>query len=533
MFWLDRVYEQLEGSLKEKIASGNTLTVRDEKTSSGRVHVGSMRALALHAALSERLTEAGVPNIFKYEINDFDPMDGLPVYLDASVYTEHMGKPLLHVPSPDPSAENFAEYFANEYMQAIHDAGFTPEFYRASELYLSGRMNGVIRTALEKAPLIRQIYKEISGAERADTWLPISIICEQCGKVGTTKATLFDGEKVTYACYPTAVKWAVGCGYKGEVSPFDGKAKLPWKVEWAAKWKVMGVDVEGGGKDHYSKGGARDVARRISEEVFEYPEPFGVPNEFFLVGGKKMSSSKGAGSSAREIVDLLPPQIFRLALFGKDMNQQINFDPAGDTIPVLFDTYDTLAEKYWSGIVDDDSRLFEYVHTPVERAVLKSRKRFLPRFSQVAFLVQMPHLDLESEALRLKGEAITPLDREELELRAKYAKIWLEKSASDEFKFSLSMDSVPESAKNLSAEQKSTLVELLTFIESHEKLDGLQLHTEIHEIRKRHAIEPKAFFGAIYQAFLGKDHGPKVGWFLSVLDRDFVISRLKEVAGRV
>ncbi len=530
MFWLDRVYGQIETSLKDKIASGHTFIVRDEKTASGRVHVGSMRALALHAAISERLTEAGISNVFKYEINDFDPMDGLPVYLDAAVYKEHMGKPLLNIPSPDSSlAPNFAEYFAKEYIQAIHDAGFTPELYRASELYLSGRMNGAIRTALQKAAIIRKIYKEVSGADRPDTWLPISVICENCGKVGTTKATEFDGEKVKYACYPTAVKWAEGCGHTGSVSPFDGKAKLPWKVEWAAKWMVVGVDVEGGGKDHYSKGGARDVARRISEEVFEYPEPFGIANEFFLVGGRKMSSSKGEGSSAREVVDLLPPQIFRLTLFGKDMNQQINFDPAGDTIPVLFDTYDKLAEKYWSGIVDDDSRLFEYVHSPSEREILKSRKRFLPRFSQIAFLVQMPHLDLQSEITRLKGEELTPLDIEEYELRAKYALIWLEKAAADEYRFSLATQSVPETAKNLSPEQKSALSDLLVFLENHEKLTGLELHTELHEIRKRHNLEPKVFFGAIYQAFLGKDHGPKVGWFLSVLDREFVIKRIKEV----
>ena len=58
--------------------------IRDEKTASGRVHVGSMRALALHAAIAERLGEANIPHTFKYEINDMDTMDGLPVYLDAA-----------------------------------------------------------------------------------------------------------------------------------------------------------------------------------------------------------------------------------------------------------------------------------------------------------------------------------------------------------------------------------------------------------------------------------------------------------------
>src|SRR5581483_10013809 len=117
MFWLDRIFGQVEVALKDKIASGKTLLIRDEKTASGRVHVGSMRALVLHAAIAERLTEAGVSNVFKFEINDFDPMDGLPVYLDKAVYEKEMGKPLYTIPSPDGKAKNFAEYFGQEYIE--------------------------------------------------------------------------------------------------------------------------------------------------------------------------------------------------------------------------------------------------------------------------------------------------------------------------------------------------------------------------------------------------------------------------------
>lgn len=530
MFWLDRIFIQIEASIPEKIRSGKTLLIRDEKTASGRVHVGSMRALALHAAIAERLAEASVPHIFKYEINDMDPMDGLPVYLDQSVYAKQMGKPLLNIPSPDRKAKNFAEYFAGEYIAAIHEAGFSPELYRSSELYLSGKMNNAIRLALEKAATVRRIYKEVSGAEKPDDWFPLSVICENCGKIGTTKVTAFDGEKVSYTCYPTAVKWAEGCGHSGSVSPFDGRAKLQWKVDWAAKWFVLGVDIEGGGKDHYSKGGARDVARRVSQEVFGYPEPFGVPNEFFLIGGKKMSSSKGEGSSAKEVVELVPAHIFRLALFGKDINQQINFDPAGDTIPVLFDTYDKLAEKFWSGVKDDDTRLFEYIHHPHERANLMSRKRFLPRFSQVAFLVQMPHRTLEAEIAGIKGGELTRLDTEEIDLRARYAKHWLEKAASDEYRFVLAERALPEAAQHLSEKQKHALVLIRSYMEAHESLDGQALHTALHEMRKESGLEAGDFFSAVYLSFLGKPSGPKAGWFLSVLNRPFVLQRLAEAA---
>lgn len=528
MFWLDRVYEQIEKAIPEKLKSGETLLVRDEKTPSGRVHIGNMRSLALHAAMAERLTEAGVSNVFKFEINDFDPMDGLPVYLDADQYKQHMGKQLHKIPSPDPSvAPNFAEYYAKEYIEAILEAGFTPEFYRGSELYLSGKMNDAIRMTLEKADVVRKIYKEVSNAQKPDDWFALNTVCENCGKIGTTKVTAFDGEKVTYTCYPTAVKWAEGCGHSGKVSPYNGNAKLLWKVEWAAKWFVNGVDLEGGGKDHYSKGGARDVARHISTEVFNYPEPFGLQNEYFLFEGEKMSSSKGKGSSSKDIVELVPQHIFRLALFGKDINQQINFDPTGDSIPVLFDQYDKIAEKYWSGIEDDDARMFLYAHTPEKRAHIE--KRFLPRFSMVAFLVQMPHLDNFAEIEKMKGSPLTPADRAEIEERVRYAKHWLATSAPAEYVFKLAENEIPEAAKKLSPVQKKALAAVLTYVEANETSDGQALHSALHDLRQKLDIPPKDFFGAIYLSFLGKDHGPKVGWFLSVLDRELLLRRLKEV----
>ncbi len=509
MFWLDRIFGQIETELKDKIASGKTLLVRDEKTASGRVHVGSMRALVLHAAIAERLAEAGVPAVFKFEINDFDPMDGLPVYLDKAVYEKEMGKPLYTIPSPDGKAKNYAEYFGQEYVEAIHEAGFAPELYRASELYLGGKMNDAIRMALDKADVVRGIYKEVSGADRPADWYPLSVICENCGKVGTTKVSAWDGKQVTYNCYPTAVTWAVGCGHTGSVSPFDGRAKLPWKVEWAAKWFVLGVDIEGGGKDHYSKGGARDVARRVSTEVFNYPEPFGVPNEFFLVGGKKMASSKGQGASAKSIVELVPPKIFRLALFGKDINQQINFDPEGDTIPVLYDQYDKLLEHHQSGVADDYTRLFEYLHPARKVPAIKNP----PRFSEVAFTVQMPHMDLAKE--------FPDADKAELAERAAYAKKWLAQYAPEKFVFKL-QDSLPEAARALTPEQKSVLQELLRYIVVAGAMpSGEELQAKLHELKA---------FKAVYLAFLGKDHGPKAGWFISVLDKEFVVKRLKEAS---
>ena len=526
MFWADKVTEDALKALADRLEGGKTLVIRDEKTASGRVHVGSLRSAAMHGIVAEILSERGIPHTFYFEINDFDPMDGLPTYLDRKIYEPHMGKPLYLIPSPDGKAKNFAEYFGNEYVGVVRELGFFPEVYRASELYLSGKMNDVIRLALERADKVRRIYKEVSGSVRPDNWFPLNVICESCGKVGTTTVSAFDGEKVSYVCEPTKVEWAVGCGHAGSVSPFDGRAKLPWKVEWAAKFKVMNVLFEGAGKDHYTRGGSRQVADRIAAEVFDYPPPYGIANEFFLVGGEKMSSSKGAGSSAREIADLIPPHILRLALFGKDINKQVNFDPAGDTIPVLYDTYDRLAAQYFSGTHDDFTRLFVLSHVPAMRTALLDR--FLPRFSQVAFLIQMPHVDVETEVAKLKGSVLTVPDREELHSRMEHARRWLTAYAPEAFRFELKTQ-VPDEARNLSVLQKEALKKVLAYVEERKELEGQELHTRLHAIKDEVGISPQELFSAVYLSFLGKASGPKAGWFLSTLPRSLLEGRLKEV----
>jgi len=526
MFWGDTVTDEVVKRYKSVIDSGKPIIIRDEKTASGRVHVGSLRSATLHATVAELLKEKGIAHEFVFEINDFDPMDGLPTYLDKTEYEQHLGKPLCNIPSPEEGAIHFAECYGGEYVRVLESIGYTPTVTRASEQYKSGKMNDVIRTALLKRDIIRKIYKEESGGERPETWYPLNVVCENCGKISTTSVTGFDGEKVTYICRENAVEWTKGCKYEGTISPYDGHAKLPWKVEWAAKFKVYGVHFEGAGKDHYTKGGSRQVANRIAKEVFDYEPPYGVANEFFLIGGAKMSSSKGAGVSAREIAALLPPHILRLLLIKSDIGRQVNFDPEGDAIPVLFDHYDKIATKYWAGEKDDDARVFSLSHREEDSALLE--QRYLPRFSTMAFIVQMPHLELFAEVERIKEVPLTDADKKEIKLRAQFAHIWLEKAASDDFIFKLQTE-LPADAKNITSAQREAILSLITGFEALPAWTGLDIHSAIHAVRESSGLTPKELFAPLYLALLGKDSGPKLGWFLSTLDKVFVLKRFGEV----
>lgn len=536
MYWADRITDEIVEKYKDRIAKKQPIIIRDEKTMSGRVHVGSLRGVAIHGIVSEVLTERGIANTYLFEKNDFDPMDGLPVYLDEATFKPHMGKPLCNVPSPvdtdGKSAGNFAEFYGEEFAGVIEELGFVPEYYLASNLYKDGKFNECIILALKNAEKVREIYKRVSGSVKEGNWLPINIICENCGKVSTTLATEFDGEKVTYTCRD--LSWTNGCGYSGAVSPLNGNAKLPWKLEWAAKFKVLDVCVEGGGKDHSTKGGSRDVAETISREVFNHEPPFNIPYEFLQIAGKKMSSSKGLGSASRDIADLLPPEITRLLLLQKEPQRVVEFIPDGDTIPILFDTFDKLALGYFAEPAPDTidyNRLFTLIHSPSERGGESMKPRALPRFSQIAYLAQMPHLDIEKEVEKIIEKPLTEADKTELKKRIHYAKKWIDTCAPEDYKFDVKKE-VPEAAKDLSQIQKKALGEVLVFLRNApegKELDGQIFHTTLHEIKERTGIEPKEFFQALYLSILGKSSGPKAGWFLSVLDRKFLIKRLEEV----
>lgn len=519
MFWLDELADEIIKMYPGK----KELVVRDEKTLSGRVHVGSLRGVVLHGVVAQALREKGIKAHFVYEFNDVDPMDGLPVYLDKAEYEQHMGKPLRDVPSPDGKAKNYPEYFGIEFKDVIDSLGLQAEYSRATKKYDDGEYDQWIVKAMENESAIRQIYKEVSGSVKPDDWHPLQVVCENCGKIGTTKVTGWDGKLASYICEPDMVKWAKGCGHKGAIAPFKGKGKLPWKVEWPVKWTVYNVDVEGAGKDHGAAGGSYDIGIRIAKEIFKTHVPFNIPYEFFLFGGAKMSSSKGEGATAHAISTILPPEVLRFLMIRSRPNQPIEFDPNDETIPRLFDRYDECADHYF-GLVEEVNKDFAraFYFSQIEEI----KQTFRPRFSRLVFMVQMPHLDIEAEVAKLKKSPLTEDDKKELEKRLHYVKLWLAEYAPESVKFEV-LKETP--AVTLSADQKDFLAKICEELKIEQT--GEELHGKLHAIRKASPLAARDAFGAIYMALIGKDSGPQAGWFLESLDKDFVTKRFQDLIG--
>ena len=110
--------------------------------------------------------------------------------------------------------------------------------------------------------------------------------------------------------------------------------------------------------------------------------------------------------------------------------------------------------------------------------------------------------------------------------RAANVEKWLDKYAPSFVKFQV-QEKLPAAVNNLSTEEKMGLNALANKIGDK---TAPEIHDLVYGVAKELGIDPKKFFQAIYIAFLGDRQGPKVGWFLASLDRDFVKSRLMQAS---
>ena len=381
------------------------------------------------------------------------------------------------------------------------------------DMYREGKFNGVIREALDNSDTIQGIYQRVSGSKKREKgWMPLQVVCEKCGKLGTTRVHAWDGSLVAYTCEPTMVTWAKGCGYTGKISPFDGNGKLPWKVDWPAHWKVLGVTIEGAGKDHSSAGGSRDIAKALCEEVFHIANPYNLPYEFILIGGKKMSSSKGLGLKARDLTKLLPPSVGRFLFTRTDYHRAIEFDPVGTmAIPDLFDEYDRCWQAYNEEGDEELSHAFEYAQTG--EVPTRQNGLFIPRFRDIANLRQLPNIDLQGKFEAMKGAPFSEVEQEILGERLTYTAVWLSNYAPDEYRYQISLKRFDEIT--LSQEQWKFLNDLSIIWPKIN--DPEMLQSEIFRLATLTGIGHKEAFQALYVVTLDKSHGPRAGWLLKSL----------------
>ena len=530
MDWADELAEQVEGSGPQ--------VVNDSKTPSGTVHVGSLRGPVLLDVIARALRERDIETTYLYGVDDMDPMDNQAA-LSGDAIEREMGRPLAHVGDPvDDAHASYARHFGQRFIDTFDALGIRPDrYYWMSDVYPTGAVDPYIRIALDRAAVVRDIYRRVANVRHPDSWHPISVVCERCGKVGTTIVSRWDGERVYYECRPDLVEWAHGCGMRGWTSPFGGRAKLPWNLEWAAQWSLFGVTIEPCGKDLATAGGSRDRSDAIARELYEREPPINVAYEFLNIRGRKMSTSKGRGAAADRIVDVVPAEQLRLLFLRPRPNHAIEFDPEGtDAVPRLFDEFDRLAAATAGREVRGElpaghASVFRYSLLSADADVEAEAAAFRPAFGHLALLVQVPGVDVGERVAAEKGGPLDGREAQILAERSRAARRWLEAYAPESARIAVREDAPPEEARALGEEQRLYLGALALAADVRRPPSGEAWQNLIFEVAGEAALPAGRAFGALYLAFLGRPNGPRAGWLLASLPFAFVLERLRAVAG--
>jgi len=127
-----------------------------------------------------------------------------------------VGKPLSEIPCPCGSHKSYSEHFLLPFIDALHTLGIKPEVFRADVLYKEGKYIEAIKKALTNRDAIAKILSEVAGRELEPEWSPYNPICNDCGRLNTTKVTSFDINKET-------IDYVCKCGSQGTVSMTGGE----------------------------------------------------------------------------------------------------------------------------------------------------------------------------------------------------------------------------------------------------------------------------------------------------------------------
>ena len=299
----------------------------------------------------------------------------------------------------------------------------------------TGQMDPFIRTALDRAEVVRDIYRRVANVEQPAGWLPLGVICPSVrqGRAPRSRPTGTARRSPSPACPDLRHLGARAAAGPAGSRRSAARAKLPWNLDWAAQWSLFGVTDRA---LRQGPGHGRRLARplrRHRREVFDREPPLNVPYEFLNIGGRKMSTSKGAGAAAH--TDRRASS--RRSCSGScscatGPKQAIEFDPEGtDAIPRLFDEFDRLAaaaagRPVRGELPPDPERIFRLRRCSTRpRTSPPPRPRFRPAFRHLALLVQIPGVDVEARVAAEKGAPLTrpsgPILAERLRRRPRLA----------------------------------------------------------------------------------------------------------------
>jgi lysyl-tRNA synthetase class 1 len=537
-FWADEVADRIEAR-RDRIGGDGPIIIKGGVSPSGVPHLGHANELMRGHFVAEVLRERGHDVEQVFTSDDRDPLRKIPRTLadrewtvmdlgnvpNPGVLGRNLGKPLTDLPDPFECCDSFGDHQTHLLESMTKQLGIDVGIRSTTALYETGEFDGVTRELLDEHERAHELLGEYQTSVRdADEYVPFNPICGDCGKLTETVTTI-DDERVAYRCtdFEAGNRVIEGCGHEGTATVREGK--LPWRFEWPAQWKVLGVDFEPFGKDHAE--GSWPSGEAIARELLDFEPPTPMVYEWFTLNGEPLSSSSGHIITVAEILDLLEREVLHY-YFTKNPARARDFDVSRlHQLANEFDRFERLAFGV-SNIGKEDEVKEERARAErvypliVDEVPEKQPIRFTYTFSAVLGMVD--DRELRKRMARREGhipEGASEAAVESALERVNRARRWAER-VDNAYNYRLAAD-LPD--VRFDGDIATALDELAEFAEAGHGGEAIQ--SEVFETARAHDINPADLFAAGYRLFFDTEQGPKLGPFLAELDREFVVRRLR------
>lgn len=517
--WYDKMAARIVE--REKKLGRNVDIVRTEMgiAASGFVHIGNLSDAARSYAVTLALKGQSCNSELIAFADDKDGLRKVPAGLPKSL-EEHLGRPVTDIPDIYGCHKSYGEHMALLLREAMDQCGIEYKFISGTEVYKKGLFNKEIETILLNAKKVGEIVREEVGQEKFLEALPYFAVCENCGRIYTTKALEFlpKESKVLYICEGMEVKgrWLEGCGHKGEVDYRKGEGKLSWKGEFAVRWKALDIRFEAFGKEVADSVRVND---RICREILNWEPPCHAKYELFLdKSGKRLSKSAGVVFTPQTWFKYGSPQSLMLLMLKRFVGSR-RLDVTD--IPAYMNELDYLEDLYFERKTLKDLRelaklrgLYEYCWAMKPPAKPSTKAPY----NLLTFLAKMAPKDCEEEFIAEKLRSYGYLQKNQtlddgLRKRIEYASNWLR-----------DFEDIKETAITLATEQKDALKELIEALTV--EADAEKIQNIIFNTAKKHGLKPAEFFKTIYAILIGVPQGPRLGPYILAMGRQNVIDAL-------
>jgi lysyl-tRNA synthetase class 1 len=523
MHWADFTAERLRDERGEQQVACSGITP------SGEFHIGHLREILSAEMIHRACLDAGLDSRYIFIVDSMDPLRRVYSFLSPE-YERYIGCPLAFIPAPDsngnpdPEAGSYADHFLTPFLEALGQIGVFPEVIMNHETYSNGEFAAKIHSTIEQADAIREIIESISGRELDENWFPYKPL----GSDGS-----MDGVTVTGYENPF-VHWTDRHGKSGSADIRKADGKLPWRIDWAARWGIHGVTCEPAGKDHGAAGGSFDTGLPICRLLGSEPPSKMVYEWIQVKGAGPMSSSSGNTIGPVEALSLVPPEIVRYLIAGSKMNRHIDFD-TGSALFQMADEYERLVANPPDSKEEGLSKR-QKVAAVTNRGAMKFSQ--LERgadpadslggvsFRHLSMLAQIKSSDEDVwTSMRASGH-LTGEPNESLSQRLTRMRNWIGSiHFPEDARIHIHKSISAEARAEISEEQRiflSSLAEELAESDWSEQAIG----TTIREVAPACGIGGREAYIALYWALLGRNHGPKASALLFEIGRESVIALL-------